>query len=87
MGMMGSVLLTGLVAWFTFGGGVSRAEGDTLKQTDAELKAAQAVIEERLTRQQQDIAEIKQTLKESNVATQQKLDSIIDQLHKKNDSD
>lgn len=80
IGMMSSILLTGLVAWFTFGGGVTRAEGDELKKVDRELQTQQAVITEKLARQQQDINELKQTVKESNEATQKKLDSILDRL-------
>lgn len=80
MSIMGTMLVTGLVAWFSFGGGVSRAEGDELKDTDAQLKAQQAVIEERLARQQMDIIELKRDVKEGNAATQNKLDKLLERL-------
>ena len=80
------MLMTGLVAWWSFGGGVSRAEGDELKRTDSAILQRQAVLEERLSAQQNTLNEVKQNVKEGNAATQGKLDAIILALPRGHDS-
>ena len=76
-GMLGSILITGLVAWFSFGGGVSYAEGQELKRKDSVHDEKLAVLEERLTSQQATLNEVKKDVKEGNAATQGKLDAIL----------
>lgn len=71
------IILTGLASWFSFGGGVSAAEGQELRAYDAELMRRQAVLEERLTAQQSTLNEVKQNVKEGNATTQSKLDAIL----------
>ena len=70
-------MLTGLASWFSFGGGVSAAEGQELRDIDSELMRRQAVLEERLTAQQITLNEVKQNVKEGNAITQSKLDTIL----------
>ena len=75
--LLTSILLTGLAAWVTFGGGVSAAEGEELRRTDTSILQRQAVLEERLTSQQATMNEVKATIKEGNKTTQEKLDAIL----------
>lgn len=74
---LGAVMVTGLVAWFSFGGGVSKAEGQELKAKDSAHDARLAVIETNLANQQATLNEVKQNVKEGNAATQDKLDAIL----------
>lgn len=75
-----AILMTGVTAWFSFGGGVSRAEGQTLQAKDAELERRQAVLEERLLAQRAVLDELKVEVRSGNAETQRKLDSIIGSL-------
>ena len=78
--ILSAVLVTGLVAWFSFGGGVSKAEGEELKRTDSAILQRQAVLEEKLNSQASKLDELKVDAKESNKAIQDKLDAIIRNL-------
>lgn len=82
--VLSGVLLTGLASWFSFGGGVSAAEGQELRDKDSELMRRQAVLEERLTAQQSTLNEVKQNVKEGNATTQSKLDAILLALPREN---
>ena len=75
--VLSGIMLTGLASWFSFGGGVSAAEGQELRDIDSELMRRQAVLEERLTAQQITLNEVKQNVKEGNAITQSKLDTIL----------
>ena len=78
--ILSAVLVTGLVAWFSFGGGVSKAEGEELKRTDSAILQRQAVLEEKLNSQASKLDELKVDSKESNKTIQDKLDAIIRNL-------
>lgn len=75
-GCVSSILLTGLAAWFTFGGGFSRAEGQELRTKTEEHSRELAVLKERLDTQQTVLNEVKTAVKEGNRETQTKLDAI-----------
>lgn len=76
-GMLASVMMTGAAAWFSFGGGVSRAEGQEISKKIATSEQRLAVFEEKLAAQQRTLDELKVEVKQGNVATQGKLDAIL----------
>lgn len=75
--MLGSAMVTGFVAWMSFGGGVSKAEGQELKNKDGIHDSRLAVLENNLANQQATLNEVKQNVKEGNKATQEKLDALL----------
>jgi hypothetical protein len=82
--LLASILITGSIAWISFGGGVSAAEGQVLYAADAAITQRQAVLEERLNAQQATLNEVKRDVKEGNAATQGKLDAILFALPRTN---
>ena len=67
-------MATGLIAWFTFGGGV-RAE-----DVKAMIKESPSIvsIQEQMQQVKGDIEELKKQVKESDERTQGKLDRLLD---------
>ena len=76
-GILSSVMLTGAAAWFSFGGGVSRAEGQEINKKISSAEQKLAVFEEKLSAQQRTLDEVKVEVKQGNIATQGKLDAIL----------
>ena len=75
-GYLGSVLVTGLVAWFSFGGGV-RAD-----EVKAMIQDAPSVVEmkQKVNQLQRDVDDLTQKVDQNNEKTQQKLDTILQAL-------
>lgn len=70
-------MMTGAAAWFSFGGGVSHAEGQEIHKQLNSADNRITRLEEKLTAQQKTLDEVKVEVKEGNVETQRKLDAIL----------
>lgn len=74
--IMATMLTTGLVAWFSFGGGVRAEE---VKQM---IQESPSVVElkERVSQVQKDLEKLNGKVEESNKETQKKLDTILQSI-------
>jgi hypothetical protein len=75
--MLGTALVTGFAAWLSFGGGISKAEGQDLKTHDNAHDQKIAVLEANLAAQKAILDEVKTDVKVGNATTQEKLDAIL----------
>lgn len=76
IGIMSTMLVTGLISWFSFGGGV---RADEVKRMIADAPSV-VTLNGNVDRLKKDIEDLSKKVDQNNNAAQEKLDRILQQL-------